>query len=157
MIKESGRVVSVEKDHLWIQTIRKSACATCSAEKGCGQAVLAKWGQEPGFIRVELDGRDANRYGINDTVTIAIGEDVLLKTSLILYLVPLFALMTGISLGYLAGLTEGLTVLSGVFGLAVGAWLTRYLLSYFGKNQSLEPVLVDDDESPVYWAEPVNH
>ncbi len=152
MIKESGRVVSVETDHLWIQTIRKSACATCSAEKGCGQAVLAKWGQEPGFIRVALDGRDASEYKINDTVIIAIGEDVLLKTSLILYLLPLIALMLSISLAYAAGLSEGITVLAGALGLVVGARLTRHLLSFYSKHQSLEPILVDENESTVQWA-----
>ncbi len=153
MIKESGRVVSVEEDHMWVQTVRKSACSTCSAEKGCGQSLLSKWGQEPGFIRVDLSGRDHSKYKIDDTVTIAIGEGVLLKASLALYLLPLVFLMVGIFVGHSLGLAEAYTVLTGAVGLIAGALFTRKVLDVYGKNQSLEPVLVEADEDVVYWAE----
>ena len=48
MIEENGRVVDVEDGYAWIETERRSTCGSCSANKGCGTATLAKvMGQAP--------------------------------------------------------------------------------------------------------------
>ena len=42
MIEEPGRVVAVEEGAVWVQTLRKSTCSSCSANAGCGQGLLDK-------------------------------------------------------------------------------------------------------------------
>ena len=37
MVKEQGRVVAVEPDGVWIETLRRSACSSCAGKSGCGQ------------------------------------------------------------------------------------------------------------------------
>jgi sigma-E factor negative regulatory protein RseC len=52
MILETGVVVAVESDGLWVETIQKSACEVCVAEKGCGQKFLSKLAGKTVSIRV---------------------------------------------------------------------------------------------------------
>lgn len=42
VLYETGRVVAVDGDGLWLETLKKSTCGQCSARAGCGQQLLAK-------------------------------------------------------------------------------------------------------------------
>ena len=42
MIEESGKVVALEGDYVWVETMREAACNACTAKSGCGQSVLEK-------------------------------------------------------------------------------------------------------------------
>jgi len=82
MISESGKVVGVDGDRVWVQTIRNSACQSCSARQGCGQRVLASaTGGRANQIRV-LNRLNAQ---VGDDVTLAIEETALLRASLLVY------------------------------------------------------------------------
>ena len=67
MLEETGVVVAVENDQAWVQTIRKSACASCEAKSGCGQGVLSRMS----------DGK-ANQVLVNNTLNLNVGEEVLI-------------------------------------------------------------------------------
>ena len=148
MITESGRVVAVEKDSLWVETVRKSTCNSCVAEKGCGQSLIARWGGHAGYLRVLLQGRDAGRYQIGDQVSIGIAEDVVVKGSLLAYLVPLLALVAGSGLGHGLVGTEVAAVCGAAGGLALGAVVVRWHAHRNRDNERMQPVLIDD-ETPV--------
>ena len=51
MLLERGRVVAIEADAVWVETIRRSTCAGCSARSGCGHGVLARASGGRGLIR----------------------------------------------------------------------------------------------------------
>ncbi len=55
MIVETGTVVAIESDSLWVETIQKTACEACVAQKGCGTRVLSKLTGKTNRIRVLLD------------------------------------------------------------------------------------------------------
>ena len=40
MLIETGRVVALEGNTVWVETLRQSACGSCSARAGCGHGVL---------------------------------------------------------------------------------------------------------------------
>ena len=46
MLTETGKVIAIEDDGLWVETLQLSACAQCAARQGCGQRVLAKAGMQ---------------------------------------------------------------------------------------------------------------
>ena len=52
MIRETGTVVAIEDNGVWVETIQQSACQTCVAEKGCGQRLIAKVTGNTTAIRV---------------------------------------------------------------------------------------------------------
>ena len=37
MLEETGTVVKIEPDALWVETVQTTTCGSCSARRGCGQ------------------------------------------------------------------------------------------------------------------------
>ncbi|AZT83078.1 sigma E positive regulator RseC/MucC [Marinobacter sp. NP-4(2019)] len=124
MITENGRVVAIDGERAWVQTIRNSACQSCAARHGCGQRALA--GVTGGranqvLVANELDAR------VGDEVTLAIDEAALLRASLLVYAVPLLLMVTGAVLGHGAGGQDLVAIAGALTGLAGGFMLIRWL------------------------------
>lgn len=55
MIEEQGRVVATEPGAVWVETVRRSTCSSCSANAGCGQGLMQRLGvgagRAPGCAR----------------------------------------------------------------------------------------------------------
>lgn len=122
MIEERARVVALESGAVWVETLRQSACGSCAAQKGCGHSAIARMSEKPMHVRALTE----SGYQIGDEVIIGIPEDILLKSSLIAYLMPLiFALVAALSVQAINP-AEGWVALGGAGGLAlgfVGVWL----------------------------------
>lgn len=118
MIEEKGRVVAVGQDDVWVETIRKSTCSSCSARNGCGQSLLERYrpNRQQSYIRA------MNGFSIqeNDQVVIGIPESALMRASVLVYLLPLIGMMGSIWLATVTGWNDFYTVLSAIAGLAVG-------------------------------------
>lgn len=143
MITEPGRVVVVEDDCLWVETIQGSACASCAAEKGCGQRLVAKLGGHSSYIRVLLGGRDHRHYAIDDQVTIGIPDQIVANSSLVVYMTPLLSLVAGVLLAQYRDLPELGVIGCALAGFVIGALLVRFY-SYRHRNDSrFQPFLVD--------------
>ena len=66
MILETGRIVAIEPEGVWVETIQKSACGSCKAEKGCGQSLINKWDGHTAYIWVLLEGRNPENYQLGN-------------------------------------------------------------------------------------------
>lgn len=139
MITESGRVVAVSGDKVWVQTIRTSACESCSARSGCGQRVLAS-----------VSGGKANQVlvpntlgvGVGDEVKLAVEESALMRASLLVYALPLLLMVIGAVLGQQLGLVRDVGAMLGAgVGLVSGFAIARSVQS--GQSARFDPVLVD--------------
>ena len=95
MIFETGVVVAVESDGLWVETIQKSACEVCVAEKGCGQKFLSKLAGKTTSIRVLRNKLSSESFSVGQSVTIGIPEDVIVMASLLVYLLPIVGAVCG--------------------------------------------------------------
>lgn len=144
MISEKGRVVAVEDDALWVETIQKTTCGSCVAQKGCGQSLLSKLGIKNSFLRVLLQQKSASDYSIGDEVDIGIPDDIVVKSSLFAYLLPivLLVLFSGFAQQFFE--QELYVIGMGLLGLLAGAGLIK-IFSYTHRNDSrYQPVLLDD-------------
>ncbi len=150
MITEAGRVVVVEADCLWVETIQRSTCSSCAAEKGCGQGIAARFGAHSSYLRVLLEGRDANQYRVDDEVTIGIPDDVVANSSLIVYLTPLVGLIAGVLLGDGLFEVEAGVVVTALLGFAGGAALVRVYSHLRRHDRRFQPFLVDG-LTPLNW------
>lgn len=147
MITETGKVVAVRGDQVWVQTIRTSACQQCAARHGCGQKALASvTGGRANRVLV------ANSVGarVGDEVLIGIPEEALLGASFLAYALPLLGLVAGSLAGHSMGAGGDLPALTGgitglVAGLAVAALRQRQ------KRSGYEPRLlrIHQTEIPV--------
>ncbi len=145
MLTETGRVVKIEADGLWIQTIRRSTCGACAAQSGCGHGVLNRIaGGTQGIIRV-LPGNGAlEQYGIDDQVAIGIPESLILRGSFIAYAVPVLAMLMGAlaSVQWLPGHEDLPGILGAVGGLALGFALVRCHSNRHRHDPAFQPVLL---------------
>jgi sigma-E factor negative regulatory protein RseC len=146
MIIETGKVVSVEPEGVWVETISRSVCGSCKAEKGCGQSLMAKWSGHSSYIWVLLEGRDPDLFHPGDSIQIGVPEDVIAKGSMLVYLVPLVVMVLATIVADKQFASEAVTIVSAIGGLFLGgavirwhAWKTRF-------DPRLQPVLIDGRE-----------
>jgi sigma-E factor negative regulatory protein RseC len=142
MILETATITSVETDALWVEAVQKSACETCTAQKGCGTAVLSKLTGRMSRLRVLKSPQASQSYSVGQQVTIAIPEDVVVLASVCAYLVPLFTSLLGL---WLLGSNDVYSVVGAVLGLAFGGGLVSLYNARLRDNPRFNPVLFQAD------------
>lgn len=152
MFLETGRIVAVEPDGLWVETIQRSTCKSCRAEQGCGQSMMAKLSGHTSYLRVLLQGRDATRYHLGEEIQIGVPEDVVANGSLFAYLVPLLAMLLCSGLAHWQFAHEGTTILAAFAGLVSGGLVVRWRAHQTRDDSRLQPVLIDDLEPLTFSA-----
>jgi len=143
MLLETGRVVAVEPQRLWVETIQRSACSSCQAQKGCGHSMLAKWGTSASRLWVSLEGRDSNQYHVGDQIQIGVPEEVIANGSLFVYMVPLLLMIMATFIAHHEKLNDGLTSVFAFMGLMAGALIVRWCSHQTRFNSRMQPVLID--------------
>lgn len=143
MLQETGTIVRIEADALWVETLQKTACQSCSAQKGCGQNTLAKALSSSTVIRVLLDGQSAKKFQLDQQVVIGIPDDVVVKGSLLIYLLPLIMLIVFASAGFHLVPSDGVAAIGAVLGLIAGGLLVRWRSETTRHDPRLQPVLLD--------------
>lgn len=139
-IIESGRVVAIDEQAVWVETIRSSACGSCAARSGCGHRTLAGMlTADKGLVRAKDSERlQASLCSINDRVEISIRGSTLTKSALLLYGGPLGL---GVALALSQAEKGDLFVATMFFvGLAAGFLFLRWLDAR-GMLGTTEPVL----------------
>ncbi len=152
MLTETGRVVGIEADGIWVETIRRSTCGTCSAQKGCGHGLLNRISEgKRGYVRALPGDQSVEDYKVDDQVLISIPEEVILRGSFIAYILPLLSMLAGSMAAshFLAGQQDVLSVAGAVGGLAVGFTLVRWHGIYHRQDPEFQPVLLRIDSSVV--------
>jgi sigma-E factor negative regulatory protein RseC len=147
MFIEIGRIVGIESESLWVESIQRSACGSCQAQKGCGHSMLAKWGVTASRLRVLLDGRDPSSFKLGDAVQIGVPEEVIAKGSLFVYLVPLLMMLATTFIAHQQGFGDGLSALSALAGLLLGALIVRWRSYQIRFDNGLHPILIDEQTS----------
>ena len=128
MIEELGKVVATQGPMAWIETQRSSACDACSAKSGCGHSALAKLGAKS----VHMEARCDIEVSVGDQVVVGVPESVMVKSSLLAYLMPLVMMLVGALIADSMGASDDATALAAVLGLAFGFVVLRW---HFKKNQ----------------------
>jgi sigma-E factor negative regulatory protein RseC len=152
MLTESGRVVGFESDGLWVETIRRSTCGTCAAQKGCGHGLLNRISEgKRGYIRVLPGEHPVGHYNIDDQVLISIPEEVILRGSFIAYVLPLMTMLAGAlsAVNWLPGNEDLLAICGAAGGLALGYALVRWHGIRHFRDPDFQPVLLSVIASPV--------
>ena len=145
MLTETGRIVGVEDGSLWVETIRRSTCGTCAAQKGCGHGLVNRISEgKRGYIRVLPGTWGIEHYNLDDQVLISIPEEVILRGSFIAYVLPLLGMLSGAlaAVNWLPGNEDLVAVLGAVAGLTLGFTLVRWHGSRHSRDPDFQPVLL---------------
>ncbi len=90
MIEESAVVVKIANHQVWVESAQNSACGGCLQKASCSASAIGSVLKKKS-VPVDCD----MQLKIGDKVTVAIDENLLLRASLLLYLLPLIALFAG--------------------------------------------------------------
>jgi len=129
LVREEGTVVQVEAGQVIVAVVQTSACQSCKAKQGCGQAALSEWGDADrqaakNHFRIPHDGS----LKPGDSVTLSIEEDTVSLAAVWMYLWPLacafIALLGGSALNWPEPVQLGSALTAG--GLAFGVNRRRF-------------------------------
>ncbi len=102
MIEEQVVVTSTTLEGAWVEGIQQSACGSCSAKAGCGQHAMSQLGKKVTLWLPFSDSADAQlneSLKVGQQIVVGLPEGAILKSTLVLYGVPLMALVIGAIVG----------------------------------------------------------
>jgi len=140
MIEELAVVVKIENHQIWVEAGQNSACGGCQQKASCTTNALGSVLKKKS-VPVDCD----IQLKTGDEVMVAIDESLLLRASLLLYLVPLIALFTG------AGIADWLLTDNTRYAdlWIAGSALLGFLLSLWLINKAQSLLIL------CYYARPV--
>ena len=139
-------MVAVETDSVWVETISRSTCGSCAAQAGCGHSLLNRIAAgRRNYIRAFSGPLAATDCSVDDHVRISIPEQVIIRGSLLVYMVPLILMLAGAAL--VSNLTatgaDIMALVGAVLGFSVGVVLVRVHAWYHRSDKSLHPRLME--------------
>ena len=146
MLTETGRVVALAEDGVWIETIRTSTCGACAVQKGCGHGLLNRIGSgRRGYIKALPGPLAVSDCAVDDLVRISIPEEVILRGSVIVYMVPLVCMLAGAGLAaaLLPGSADYAAMFGAFAGFSAGLLLVRWHARRHRYDRSLQPTLLE--------------
>jgi sigma-E factor negative regulatory protein RseC len=115
---------------------RKTACGLCGQTRGCGNSI---WGKLFAHQSTAFKAQNRINAKVGDSVIVGINEKALVKSALLLYILPLATLLIGAILAtQLFADTNGNAMLGALVGLVLGlVWVKGHTMSsgYFKLNQ----------------------
>lgn len=143
MITETGRVVGIEDKALWVETIRRSTCGSCAAQKGCGQGLMNKATDgRRNQLRVLLGSQSADAFHLDDEVEISIPERALITGAMMVYLLPLLSMIAGMALASQYASSDGVAAVGALLGFVLGMVLVRLHAMYIQNKPAFQASVV---------------
>jgi sigma-E factor negative regulatory protein RseC len=128
MLEESGTVVAVDEQTVWVQTQIKTTCGQCQAKDNCGTGAVAKaFSPKTNVIAATIPAEQDWQIEVGDSVTIGIEENFVLLSAFYVYILPIAGFMVFAGLGEV--LFSGSVLLTG-FGFFTDLFLA--LWAFFG-------------------------
>lgn len=149
MLVETGRIVGVDDRSLWIETSMKTVCGSCAAKQSCGQGFLGRKLEGNSYLKVSLGDRDPSLFSIGDSLKIGVDEQVVVRGSLLIYILPLIALIIGATLGQ-SWFNEAGAILLGVIFMLTSGMAVKFVSQRLEADADFSPVIIDQDERIIH-------
>ena len=141
MIEERAVILSLESEPSAVDSTatleieRKIACGLCGKTRGCGNSI---WGKLFAHQSTAFKAQNRINAKVGDSVIVGINESALLKSALLLYILPLATMLIGAILATQIHDTNGYAMLGALVGLVLGLlWVKGHTMSsnYFKLQQ----------------------
>lgn len=127
MIEESAQIISVDRDRVWISVNRQSACASCSASKGCGQKIIIDW-LPAKQIEVEISNPLSLVVRPGQIARVGLNDGALVRASLLVYILPLLLMISFALVASFLQSSEPFQIFGAMLGLTIGFVATRVIV-----------------------------
>jgi sigma-E factor negative regulatory protein RseC len=137
MSAERGVVEKVEAGWAWVKTKRSSACSSCASRSHC---------LTQGSDQMVVKAQNSAHAKKGDEVELYLSTKTKLKSTAIVYLIPVFGIFVGAfsanPLSAVIGLNPSLGMaLFTLTGLVLSVFLMRYLANRMDSKQALTPLV----------------
>ena len=144
MIETRAIVIRLEGNEALVESTQGGGCGHCDSENGCGSGKMSKlFCSEPRRFRVRNDGNAQ----VGTLVQVTLPEGVLLRSALLMYMLPLALLLCGAIFG--ARWDEGgdaYAAAGGVMGLIAGFAVVKSLSLRRQLTSIAQPVIAPSAE-----------
>jgi sigma-E factor negative regulatory protein RseC len=139
MIEERAVILSLEHSSsdstATLEIERKTACGLCGQTRGCGNSI---WGKLFAHQSSAFKAQNKINAKVGDSVIVGINEKALVKSAMLLYILPLATMLIGAILVSHFRQTDASAMLGAVLGLVLGLlWVKGHTMSssYFRLQQ----------------------
>lgn len=139
MIEERAVILSLDNNSgissATLEIERKSACGLCGQTRGCGNSI---WGKLFAHQSTAFKAQNHINAKVGQSVIVGINESALLKSALLLYILPLVTLFLGAILATKINPSDLSAMIGAVVGLVLGLiWVKGHTMSsrYFSLQQ----------------------
>ena len=125
-IKHSGRVVSVEENHVTVAVTVDEACASCASRKACSLGTASD------ERRIVVTTPNAARYSVGERVEVATRKSVGMVAVALCYALPLVILVATLAACVALGAEQIVAAVASLAAVAVyyaGLWALRNRIS----------------------------
>lgn len=119
MIEERGQVMAIEGRQVRVAVNRQSACGSCKARAACGQGLAQSL--KPGRCH-EVLALCEFPVRIGDTVILGVEESLAVRGAVLVYLLPLLALLAGALMADWLGFGEPVAIVSALTTFAAAVF-----------------------------------
>lgn len=149
MIEQNAIILAVEQsadrpEIATIDVVRKTACGLCGKSRGCGNAF---WGKLFGHKDVSLKAENTINAKVGQSVIVGIEEKALLKSALLLYVVPLVTMLFGAILASQVSPSDLSAMAGAVVGLLMGFFWVKVHVAGHGHYQNYQPKILRLDKA----------
>jgi len=139
VIEEQAIVIGVNGQKVSVETDSQSGCGHCPAKSGCGTSLLGNFftrNRQPLIIETDI------ALVSGDKVILGLDNDALLKSSTIIYAIPLILmLLLPVMTSYFFR-SELISILSAASGLALGLIYVKYFSVLARNSERFRPVVL---------------
>ena len=128
MIEEQAVVIKASKERVTLEVVRTKPCGLCGQVRGCGNSI---WGKIFSHQLGHIEPRNDLNAKLGDIVILGIDETLMLKSSLMLYGVPLLLMFLGMLLAnsFAKEMVELYTLIGAVTGLFLGIVMIKRFIN----------------------------
>jgi len=146
MIETRAIVIRLEGKEAVVESTQGGGCGNCDSENGCGSGKLSQlFCSEPRRFRV----RNAGNAQVGTLVQVTLPDGVLLRSALVVYMLPLALLLGGAIIGaqwaHDAAGSDAYAALGGLIGLSSGFVLVKGLSLRRRFTSVAQPVILPSD------------
>ena len=128
MIEEEAIVIKASKENVILEVVRSKPCGLCGHVRGCGNSI---WGKIFSHQSGHIETRNDLNAKLGDIVILGIDESLMLKSSLMLYGVPLLSMFLGMVFAnsFVKEMMELYTLIGAVTGLILGIVMIKRFIN----------------------------
>lgn len=144
MIEQHATILSTEAQTenppmATIEIVRTTACSLCGQTSGCGNAF---WGKLFAHKATSFRAQNHIRAQVGQRVVVGIDERAVMKSALILYLLPLVSMLIGAISASQVNNTDLSAMLGAIIGLGLGYYWVKAHFSGHVYYQNHQPTIL---------------